>query len=59
MAQPLASSIGVSSASISNLSFFIAFYPRLLLRICAAVFFQTRRALANHFGESVAAVPFR
>ncbi|ADR60368.1 hypothetical protein AYO08_00765 [Pseudomonas putida] len=58
-AQPLASSIGVSSTSISNRSFFMGFYPRLLLRICAPVFFLTRRSLANHFGESVAAVPLR
>ncbi|SIR96028.1 hypothetical protein SAMN05216501_2931 [Pseudomonas putida] len=58
-AQPLASSIGVSSTSISNRSFFMGFYPRLLLRICAPVFFLTCRSLANHFGESVAAVPLR
>lgn len=58
-AQPLTSSIGISSASISNGSFFMPFYPRLLLRICAPVFFQTRRALANHFCQSIAAVPLR
>ena len=56
-AQPEASSIGVSSASISNRSFFMAFYPRLLLRVRASLFLLARRALANHFGESVAAVP--
>jgi len=59
VAQPLASSIGVSSASISNVSFFMPFYPRLMLRICAPVFFLTRRSLANHFGQSIPAVPLR
>lgn len=58
-AQPLTSSIGISSASISTRSFFIPFYPRLLLRICSPTFFQARRALTNHFSESVAAVPLR
>jgi hypothetical protein len=59
VAQPLTSSIGVNSASISNRSFFMPFYPRLLLRICAPVFFLTRRALANYFCQSIAAVPLR
>jgi hypothetical protein len=59
VAQPLASSIGVNSASISNRSFFMPFYPRLLLRICAPVFFLTRCALANYFCQSIAAVPLR
>ncbi|KEY88673.1 hypothetical protein PC358_05945 [Pseudomonas capeferrum] len=56
VAQPLASSIGASSASISNRSFFMRFHPRLLLRVCAPVFFLARRSFANDLGQAVAAV---
>jgi hypothetical protein len=59
VAQPLASSIGASSASISNRSFFMRFYPRLLLRVCAPVFFLACGSFADYRGQAVATVPLR
>jgi len=59
VAQPLASSIGASSASISNRSFFMRFYPRLLLRVCASVFFLACGLFADYLGQAVATVPLR
>ena len=58
-AQPLASSIGASSASISNRSFFLCIGPRFLLRLSASLFFLPGTALADHFGQSVTAIPLR
>jgi hypothetical protein len=56
-AQPVTSSIGVSSASTSNRSFVIRFYPRLLLRVCAPVIFLVRRSFADYLDQAVAAAP--
>lgn len=58
-AQPLASSIGINNASISDRSFFMPFYPRLLLCVCAPVFFLARRSFADDFSQAIAAVPLR
>ncbi|KGI94426.1 hypothetical protein MD26_05020 [Pseudomonas sp. H2] len=58
-AQPLASSIGVSSASISNRPFFIRFYPPLLLRVCAPLFLLACGSFADYLGQAVATVPLR
>ena len=58
-AQPLASSIGVSSASISNRSFFLGMSSRFLLRLGASLFFLSGAALANHLRQTVTAVSLR
>lgn len=59
VAQPLASSIGASSASISNRSFFLSMGSRLLLRLDASLFFLAGSPLADHFRQPVTAVSFR
>jgi hypothetical protein len=48
--QPQTSSIGVSSASISNGSFVLCMGPRLLLRLGASLFFLTGTTLADYLG---------
>jgi hypothetical protein len=58
-AQPLASSIGVRSASISNRSFFLGMGSRLLLRRGAPLFFLAGIPLADHLGQPVTAVSLR
>ncbi|OAH45594.1 hypothetical protein AYJ70_20935 [Pseudomonas monteilii] len=58
-AQPLASSIGISSASISSLSFFLGMGSRLLLRRGASLFFLPGAALTDHFGQAVTAISLR
>lgn len=54
--QPLASSIGASSASISNRSFFLGMGSRLLLRLGASLFFLSSATFAQHLGQPFAAV---
>jgi hypothetical protein len=54
--QPLASSIGASSASISSRSFFLCMGSRLLLRLGASLFFCSSIPLTEHFGQAIAAV---
>jgi hypothetical protein len=58
-AQPLASSIGVNSASISNRSFFLGMGSRLLLRCGASLFFLPGTSLADQLGKPVTAVSLR
>jgi len=57
--QPLASNIGASSPSLSHLVSFVCMDSRLLLRLGASFFFLSGAALADHFGQAVAAIPFR
>ena len=59
VAQPLASSIGVSSASISNRSFILGMGSRLLLRLGASLFFLPGTALADDLGQPVTTVTLR
>ncbi|MNV71729.1 hypothetical protein D3C71_1647660 [compost metagenome] len=54
--QPLASSIGASSASVSNLLFFCCIGSRLLLRLRASLFFLPGIALAQQLGQPITAV---
>ncbi|VVM40699.1 hypothetical protein PS631_00266 [Pseudomonas fluorescens] len=56
VAQPLASSIGASSASISNRSFFMCMGSSLLLRLGALLFFCSGIPFTQHFGQAIAAV---
>ncbi|POG14591.1 hypothetical protein BGP82_06850 [Pseudomonas putida] len=58
-AQPLVSSIGVSSTSISNRSFFLGMGSRLLLRRGASLFFLAGIPLADHLGQAVTAITLR
>ncbi|MNC50771.1 hypothetical protein D3C75_1000340 [compost metagenome] len=58
VAQPLASSIGASSASISNRSIFLSMRSHLLLRPGAPLFFLPSTALADQLGQAIAAVTF-
>jgi hypothetical protein len=48
-AQPLASNIGVSSASISNRSFFQGICSHLLAHVGAALFFLSSAPLSDNF----------
>jgi hypothetical protein len=57
--QPLASSIGASSASVSHLVLFVCMGSRLLLRLGASLFFLAGIALAQGLGPPVAAVALR
>ncbi|CAM3893392.1 hypothetical protein CCOS865_02241 [Pseudomonas reidholzensis] len=57
--QPLASSIGASSTSASNLVFFVSMGSRLLLRRGAALLFIPGAAFAQRFGKPVTAVALR
>ncbi|CAG8863169.1 hypothetical protein PS627_00105 [Pseudomonas fluorescens] len=54
--QPLASSIGASSASISNRSFFLGMGSRLLLRLGASLFFLPGAAFTQRFRQPLATV---
>ncbi|MCS4282470.1 hypothetical protein M2396_000735 [Pseudomonas sp. BIGb0278] len=54
--QPLANSIGASSASIRNGPFFVCIGSRLLLRLGASLFFCSSIPLTEHFGQAIAAV---
>jgi hypothetical protein len=58
-AHPLVSNISVSGTSISNLSFFMRFDPRLLLCICAPVFFLACRSFADDLSQSITTVSLR
>ncbi|MGX1179934.1 hypothetical protein AB7M31_003002 [Pseudomonas sp. IAP-CY TE4608] len=58
-AQPLASSIGVSSASISNRSFFQGICSHLLAHVGAALFFLSSAPLSDYFRETLATVARR
>jgi hypothetical protein len=49
-AQPLSSSIGASSASISNLPFFLGMCSHLLMCYCASLLFLSGVALADYLG---------
>ena len=57
--QPLASSIGASSASVSHLVLFVCMGSRLLLRLGASLFFLAGIALAQGLGPPVVAVALR
>ena len=59
MLQPLASSIGANSASVSHLVLFVCMGSRLLLRLGASLFFIAGIALAQSLGQTVAAVALR
>jgi len=56
VAQPLARSIGINSASIRNRSFFMTMGSRFLLRLGALMFLLTSAALTEHLGKAVAAI---
>jgi len=56
VAQPLASSIGASSVSISRLVLFICMGSRLFLRLGALMFLLTGATLTDHLGKAVAAI---
>jgi len=58
VAQPLASSIGASIASVSSRSFFLGMGSCLLLRLGASLFFLSGAVFADHLGQTVAAVTF-
>lgn len=57
--QPLASSIGVSSTSVSHLGLFVCMGSCLFLRLGASLFFFAGIALAYGLGLPVAAVALR
>ncbi len=54
--QPLASSIGANSTSISHLVFFSCMGSRLLLRLGASLFFLPGAALAQYLSQAIAAI---
>gem|GEM_PF-1177486 len=56
VAQPLASSIGTSSTSTRNRSFFMTMGSCLLLRLGALMFLLTGTTLTEHLGKTVAAI---
>ncbi|MBK5004156.1 hypothetical protein IAE38_000760 [Pseudomonas sp. S32] len=56
MLQPLTSSIGASSTSISHLVLFVCMSSRLLLRLGASFFFLPGSAFADDFSKTVAAI---
>jgi hypothetical protein len=57
--QPLASSIGVSSTSVSHLDLFVCMGSCLFLRLSASLFFFAGIALAQGLGLPFAAVALR
>jgi hypothetical protein len=58
-AQPLASNIGVSSAIISNRSFFLGMGSSFLLRLGASLFFLAGIPFADHLGQPVTTITLR
>lgn len=58
-AQPLASSIGVNSANISNRSFFKSICSHLLAHVDAALLFLSSASLSDNFRETVTAISLR